>query len=854
MSRLLLHRTSLFIASPQREELLLRFLHGLLTSFTIAVLALGSMGAVRGSSPEKDPIVGAVSGIVQADGAGNISAASDGTDYLSQTTGVKLDQTTPQTMTGLADGFLKLTTGVLGTGTVDLSGYVPYTGATGSVDLGTHGLTAAQVTLKDSSAKTAVLSRSPTANTFSLTNEVSKDAYSIETIGNGTNYVKSQANLSLTGNVTFSHSFWVKYAGASIVASYGDISGVASSYNIGVGILTERGAPANRVVWGQYTPGVYNWAYGSTTLSPGTWYHIVFVWENTGTAMPDAIVYVNGVLETMSTGEENYKTFALPEAPLYAASSVSYGEFDCLLDDFLFYGRALTAGEAAALYAGGVPPTDGLLVYWKFDNDLLDSSGNGKTGVVVGSVPFSADVPAALPTPTEAVDVVTSDNTTATFGDSSRPTKVTGSAITIGSASGIAKLTSGVLGIASEGTDYLVPSGGTLTGVWDAGGTTSFEITNSNNPTVDAAGEIAIDTDTDNTNITHGSVIFHDGASVRYVPSVDTIPSTDGHVLKYDGTNKKYVFGVAGGSVADVQTWTSAGSYTWTKPAGVTYVYVVIRGAGGGGGGGTSGGAGTNRGGGSGGGGGGVSQFIFPASALSSSETVVVGAGGTGGAAASNGNVGALSRFGTRLYAYGGGAGYQGSTSSSSGGGGGNNAGSGGAGATSASVGGEPGSGVIASDKMFGTLAGRSTAGGDGAYTEYGGAGGGGGIPSSGTSKRGGSSMFASGGGGGGGRLSSVDLPANGGAGGGAGPLYYQYGGGASGGGLGGSHGQNGNASSLIVGAPGGGGGGANDAGVGGKGGNGGAGGGGGGGGGCGSTTGGAGGNGGDGAVYVYSW
>lgn len=76
----------------------------------------------------------------------------------------------------------------------------------------------------------------------------------------------------------------------------------------------------------------------------------------------------------------------------------------------------------------------------------------------------------------------------------------------------------------------------------DLGGKTSLEIPNGTGPTVDAAGEIAVDTNTDNSNITHGSIIFHDGTSVRYVPSVDTLPTTDDHVLAYDGTNKKFVF------------------------------------------------------------------------------------------------------------------------------------------------------------------------------------------------------------------------------------------------------------------------------------------------------------------------
>ena len=40
---------------------------------------------------------------------------------------LKLDQTTPQTVTGLSDGFLKLTSGVVGTGTIDTSALVSKT-------------------------------------------------------------------------------------------------------------------------------------------------------------------------------------------------------------------------------------------------------------------------------------------------------------------------------------------------------------------------------------------------------------------------------------------------------------------------------------------------------------------------------------------------------------------------------------------------------------------------------------------------------------------------------------------------------------------------------------------------------
>lgn len=77
----------------------------------------------------------------------------------------------------------------------------------------------------------------------------------------------------------------------------------------------------------------------------------------------------------------------------------------------------------------------------------------------------------------------------------------------------------------------------------DLSGKTSLRIPAGTGPTVSSSGMIAVDTNTDNSNITHGSVVFHDGTSTRYVPSISTLPSVDGQVLKYNGTNKRFEFG-----------------------------------------------------------------------------------------------------------------------------------------------------------------------------------------------------------------------------------------------------------------------------------------------------------------------
>lgn len=84
------------------------------------------------------------------------------------------------------------------------------------------------------------------------------------------------------------------------------------------------------------------------------------------------------------------------------------------------------------------------------------------------------------------------------------------------------------------------------------GGRLFLPATTSQSPA--AAGQVAVDTDGDGSNHTQGLLKFHDGTRVMNAVAIDTLPSTDGHVVTYDGTAKKFKT-AAVGAVSSDNTW-----------------------------------------------------------------------------------------------------------------------------------------------------------------------------------------------------------------------------------------------------------------------------------------------------------
>lgn len=217
-------------------------------------------------------------------------------------------------------------------GTNPVVGYVPYAGATRSVDLGTNSLNVGDVVVNGGAQ---------TNNACLYFNGFSPAA---------TAYIDT-GKAHLSGNTAFTYSFWLK----PTIAQRGPA--IINQYNgAGVSIFLTTASPATDQRVGITFNGELIPTDNSRNLTTNLWWHVVITYDGTNLKW-----FRNTVQERMYDSREGgwFYTYNptsdanFPAVNTLIGGATSGGSFEGYIEQPLIFNRALSSGEIGLLYAAG---------------------------------------------------------------------------------------------------------------------------------------------------------------------------------------------------------------------------------------------------------------------------------------------------------------------------------------------------------------------------------------------------------------------------------------------------------------------------------------------------------------------
>ena len=135
-----------------------------------------------------------------------------------------------------------------------------------------------------------------------------------------------------------------------------------------------------------------DWLYPISTTTPsagGGWYHVVLVFNGTGSSTEYAYLYINGSLEdteSSSNHDLNSQSNYVSVGAKNNSGSIS-NYFNGQVDEVVFWNEVLTASEVTALYNSGTPldagsnsgnytSSSGLVAFYKFQQNANTETGS----------------------------------------------------------------------------------------------------------------------------------------------------------------------------------------------------------------------------------------------------------------------------------------------------------------------------------------------------------------------------------------------------------------------------------------------------------------------------------------------
>jgi len=139
------------------------------------------------------------------------------------------------------------------------------------------------------------------------------------------------------------------------------------------------------------------------------WIHFTVTWISDGAGTGEVKIYYNGALQETVSQPNNWGSDDIDIAVIGSNDDQSAAFADGNIDQFAVFDTVKEATEIQAIYNGGVMAdlttgyysgasrtsytTEGLVLYYQFEGNVLDSSGNNYTGSLNGTAGFSTSQP-----------------------------------------------------------------------------------------------------------------------------------------------------------------------------------------------------------------------------------------------------------------------------------------------------------------------------------------------------------------------------------------------------------------------------------------------------------------------------